>query len=398
MLKIYNKETFLRERIENKHTQKIAIFQGSMKENAQAATPEIYQTSEAIVRMTGRYENSDLYNKVWSQIKDLREKVLNQNSVPENLASLIQLLFVDVTRRVMEIPDFTSQINIETTNFDYPESVSLREIYKYRGVMLPMLLENDSVPLIEQYSGAVGSVIMEAFGVGWKDTLKNLLYNKLFDMQKVLQAAAEAYVNERNNRALGYLFSTTFKAKQKVNAVNTGTSFDTNLYDTYREAYVLLKQLLDPQNGFLISIPSITLLIHSARRWESERVILGKLEASGANMGSGQLRSALPIDTILEYNGTSFTWGKKKITFAGCDINKAYLFVPNMYSYTLVKRPLTMEVGRGSVLQLSNEERAWYGVQTEWYSDLLGSSMPGSTLKTGYGAIVEIDLPAEPES
>ena len=396
-MKIYNKETMIAEKIANKDTRRIAAFQGSMNENIRMSNAELFAGTESLIQMaTPKWVDSPEYNKLWNQIKTLKEKVVNQNSVPSNLAGLIQLLFVDVTRRVMEIPDLTSVVNIETTNFDYPESVTLREIYKYRGVMEPMALENDSVPLIEQYSGATDHADMIGYGIGWKDTLKNLLYNSLFDMQKVLQAVAEAYVDRRNDLIFGNIFSVAFHTSQRVHRVNTAAPFDTDLYDTLRNAYVTIKQLLDPQNGKIISIPSLALLCHPSRRWEMERVIRGYLETGGANNGTGQIRSALPIDEIVEYAGDSYTWGKNSIVYAGCPVNKAYLFVPRMYSYTLVKRPLTMEVGRGSVLQLSTEERAWYMVQTQYGRDLMGSSWPGTSLPGGYGAIVEISLEPEP--
>jgi hypothetical protein len=397
-MKIINKESVIADRIQNQETRHIPIFLGSMEENAKMANADLLKDYDnAFVQMSaGKWEGSKSYVELWRNINNLKEKVVNQNSVPSDLAGLIQLLFVDVTRRVMEQVDFTSMLCTETTNFNYPESVLLREIYKYRGVFQPTTLENGSVPLIEQFSGAVDTVVMAAWSIGWKDTLRNLLYNDLFSMQKVLQAVAEAYVNERNDQTLGQVYGSTFVNSQQVHAVNTaGVPYDTNLYDTYRHAYKQLIGLLDPQNDKMIAHPTIALLIHPSRRWESERVIRGYLEQGGANTGAGQMRPALPIDEIWEHAGDSYTWGKKKIDFAGCDPDKAYLFVPRLYSFVLVKRPLTMEVGRGSVLQLSTEERAWYFVQARYGRDFMGSSWPGTTLKGGYGAIVEISLPTD---
>jgi len=403
MLKIYNQESIVQERLAKKETRNVAVFRGDKEYNKEISQADVVPNTEAFVQMgTEKWVDSPAYNKHWSEIRMLREKVVNQNSSPSDLANLIQLFFVDVTRRVMEMPDLTSIINIETTNFNYPKSLTLREIYKYRTLFGDSTLENDSVNLVEQFSGAVDHADMEAWTTGWKDTLDNLLYNELFDMQKVLQAVAEAFVNQRNKLTLGDLFDPaliTFHTSQKVKVVASTNPYDTDLYDTMRNGYIQIKSLLDAQNGKLIQIPSLALVIHPTRRWEMERVIRGFLETGGANMGSGQIRSSLPINEIIEFPGDSYTWGKKSINFLGCPANKAYLLVPRLYSYTMVKRPLTMEVGRGSVLQLSTEERAWYFVQARYARDLLGSSYPGVTgtvAKGGYGAIVEISLEPEP--
>lgn len=173
-------------------------------------------------------------------------------------------------------------------------------------------------------------------------------------------------------------------------------TYDEQLYAQFRAGYEMIRMLRDPQNNRLISVPSLAVICHPARVWEITRVIQGMLERSGATTGRGNLTSALPISDIIPYDGTTYTWGKKTVTYAGCGISDAYLFVPREYSYTLVKRTLTMETGRGSVLQLSTEERAWYYVQNSYYRDLLGSSMPGTSLDDGFGAIVKIALP-EPD-
>jgi len=83
------------------------------------------------------------------------------------------------------------------------------------------------------------------------------------------------------------------------------------------------------------------------------------------------------------------------LSFPGVTAGKAYLFVPREYFWVLNKRPLTMETSRGSALQLSTEERAWYRVQSEFSKIFFGSSYPGTSLGAGYGAIVEVTLPTD---
>lgn len=209
MVKVYNKETLVPERVQNQKSQLVKVFLGDMKSNAEASVHESVKGLDVLVKMTSsKWAESEAYHKLWNKIGILKEKVINQNSVPTNLAQLVQALFIDVTRRVMEMVDLTGMVNTETTNFDFPQDVNLREIYKYRGKFEHYGLNNDSVALIEQYSGAADTLHMEGKALGWKDTLNNFLFNSLFSMQKVMQAVAESFVYERNDEAIGYIFGT----------------------------------------------------------------------------------------------------------------------------------------------------------------------------------------------
>lgn len=401
MLKVVTAQSMIDEMVKNQITKPVAIFQGSMEDNRVMAKPSIYPQSELLVKMkTPKWEGSEAYASHWNAIKTLRDKmalqeVQNVAHTPEDLSTLIQLFFVDVTRRTMELQDFTSMLTDEITNYEFPESISLRDIYPFRTKFGEIGLAGDSVPLVQQNSGAVGSVIMKSWGTGWKGTLHNLLFNTLFSLQKVMQAVAEAHILDRNRLGIGQIFAATFVASQKVPAsADADLSYDENLYNTWRAAYKLLKSLKDPQNKKPIATPQIVGLVHSTRRWESERVIRGALETTRSGDGRGRIYSPLPINELWEYDGMSYTYGKETVSFAGCDPDKAYLFVPKTSWYTMVKRPLTMEVGRGNVLQLSTEERAWYYTQIGYNKDFLGSSYPAA-VTTSEGFIVEIEMPTD---
>ena len=60
----------------------------------------------------------------------------------------------------------------------------------------------------------------------------------------------------------------------------------------------------------------------------------------------------------------------------------------------LVKRQLTSEVGRGDVLHLAREARAWYFGQTAYATEHFGNT-GGLTGTDDYGYCVEIALPEE---
>ena len=402
-LNVFDQDGLKEYRLKQKTATNVAIFSGNAAENVKEKTEIIGK--ELIVPMTNTaWEGSEGHVQLWSEIKDLQDKArkemavnANQAPSPTTLESLLQKVIIDITRRRQESGDLTSLIATEITDFDFPEVITLRELYDYVGEMQEVSGSNDSVPLIEQALGITDTVAMKILAIGWKDSLKNLLFNKLRDIEKANKAAVNAYVDKRNAATVGVIVGTTFDASQKQAADATANAtFDALMYNTMRKAIKKLRSLKDPQTKGLIAVPSLTLLCNSADRWDIERVINGQL-GSGNGTIAGQNMASLPIDTIIEYDHgitDGKKWGKKTLSYPGVTQGKAYLFVPREAFWVAVKRPLTMETGRGSVLQLSTEEKAWYGVQGEHYKQFLGSSYPAAGT-SGEGFIVEITLPTE---
>ena len=402
-LNVFDQDGLKEYRLKQKTATNVAIFSGNAAENVKEKTEIIGK--ELIVPMTNTaWEGSEGHVQLWSEIKDLQDKArkemaVNANQAPSatTLEALLQKVIIDITRRRQESGDITSLIATEITDFDFPEVISLRELYDYVGEMQEVSGSNDSVPLIEQALGTTDTVSMKILAIGWKDSLKNLLFNKLRDIEKANKAAVNAYVDKRNAATVGTIVGTTFDASQKQAADATANAtFDALMYNTLRKGIKKLRSLKDPQTKTKIAVPSLTLLCNSANRWDIERVINGQLGIGNGTI-SGQNMASLPIDTIIEYDHgitDGKKWGKKTLSYPGVAENKAYLFVPREAFWVAVKRPLTMETGRGSVLQLSTEEKAWYGVQGEHFKQFLGSSYPAAGT-TGEGFIVEITLPTE---
>ena len=402
-LNVFDQDGLKEYRMKQKMATNVAIFSGNAAENVKGQTEIIGK--ELIVPMTNSvWEGSEGHAKLWGEIKDLqaqakKEMATNAAQAPSatTLESLLQKVIIDITRRRQESGDLTSLVATEITDFDFPEVITLRELYDYVGEMQEVSGSNDSVPLIEQALGVTDTVSMKILAIGWKDSLKNLLFNKLRDIEKANKAAVNAYVDKRNAATIGTIVSATYHATQKQAADATANAtFDALMYNTLRKGIKKVRGLKDPQTKLPIAVPSLTLLCNSADRWDIERVINGQL-GSGNGTITGQNMASLPIDTIIEYDHGILdgkTWGKKKLSYPGVTQGKAYLFVPREAFWVAVKRPLTMETGRGSVLQLSTEEKAWYGVQGEHFKQFLGSSYPAAGT-TGEGFIVEITLPTE---
>jgi len=401
MVKIINKETLKDMRVKQNRADTVAIFQGSAKSNKSDSTPKTHGLDVIVPMKNTAYVGSEGYIKLWNEIEDLQKK-FNAAQAPSTaeLEALLGKLFIDLTRRTQEAGDLTSLIATEITDLNAPETINTKYLYDYVGKMGLIAAANDSVNLIEQKLGATDSFDLEIYAVGWKDSLKNMLFNSIHEMQKVNKAAVDADTDNRNKAIIGEIVGATFVASQKQAADTTsGATFDVLMYNTIRKGIKKLRGLKDPQTDRKITAGQISLLCNSVDTWDLQRVLGGQLTTGGANGTlTTQNLQALPIQNIIEYdqgitNGKEY--GKKPLEFPGVTAGKCYLFVPKEYAFVVNKRPLTMETGKGSVLELSTEERSWYRVFAAYLKDFLGSSFAGTALGAGYGAIVEISLPSD---
>ena len=397
---VMNRQALIDERLKNEHADRIQAFDGDMKESLSATVSRPYGR-EIIVKMTnGNYAESAGKAKLEAEVKALQKRAqtaINAAQAPSGaiIAALVERIFIDMTRRYQESPDFTSRIVTEVNNPDFPDPVNMREILEYRGQMETISGANDSVPLIEQALAEVDTLSLEMKAIGWKTSLRNIIFNPFHNMQKVLDAVTMAYTDYRNAAVIGTIVGTAFDASQQAPAGVGGATYETDLYITFRNAIQLLRTLLDNNTNRPISVPSISLLCNSADTWYIERAINGQLAVGGGDAVRGVNNTALPISEVIEYDrggNDGFAWGLKEMDFPGVTQGTCYLFVPRVYAWAAIKRGLMMEVGTGSVLQLSQEERAWYCVQGVYLKDFLGSSFSGVDT-SGYGAIVEVTLP-----
>lgn len=400
-VKLIDKTALIEMRRNSGQAQRAVAFAGSARENLRVADRE--PLVDLLVNAKKEpWVGSEGQDKMYREMKELKSR-FNAAQAPDDtvLRELVSRLFVDITRRAQESPDLTSLIATEVTDFDFPEFVPLRDVLKYRGEFQIMSGSNDSVPLIEQNLATVQNVQLKIKGLGWKDSLKNMLFNPFNSMIKVLEAVTDADTDARNAATVGAIVGATYVASQQQAAdATSGATYDVKMYNTLRKAVKKLMGLKDILTDRPISAANgMSLLVNYQDAWSIERVIAGQLQTGGTNGTlTAQNVQGLPIQNVIVYDrgiNDGFTWGEKIMSFPGVPAGKAYLFVPREYFWVGTKRPLTMEMGAGSTLQLSTEERAWYRVQGEWLDRLLGSSAPGFAGGAGYGAVIEITLPAD---
>lgn len=411
---ILTKDKLYEQRVKNGYGIRSGSYYGDMHAQADMKFAEYIKNSkgvkaETIITASGeKWHNSVAEAKLWNQIDDIRsrmiklgKKLTNVNQFPDDYYDLIEAIRIDITRRRIEEMDFTSEFTKEITNPNFSKSINLTEFLEFAGVFEDIKGTGDNVPMLQQKTGEKGSVEVELKGLGHARSLEDELYNlDIFEMQKVNRAVTRGHTAVRNDICFSPLIALTgaggWNASQQV-AAAAGATYDVQLYLTIRNALRTLYGLLDPQTNQEISAPRVTLLVrNNVIEWDLQRVINGQLEKFGTPVEN---RSRLAIDEIWTYKGDAITVGEKTTTYNGVPAGTAYLFVTGpdgAPTWTLNKRQLTQEVGRGDVLQLARERRAWYFGQAEYREEFLGSS--GSQgLADGYGFVVEIELPPEPD-
>jgi hypothetical protein len=399
--------------VDDKKATVVEMFKGNSKHNlgshdADSFGRMIVEPSQAI------YNGSAGEAKLMAEIEQLQKlikkdigyklsadeaKKFNAAQYPGQTAveALLGKVYIDITRRAQGSGDLTSLFATEANDPNSDATVNVNYFYQYIGKFGQISGTNDSINLIEQKLGGTDTFNQAIYALGWKDTLQNMLFNKVHDMAKVNQAAADADADNRNNAIIGTIVGATYVASQKEAADTTGTTFDVKNYNTMRKAIKKLRSLDDPQTSRNIVVPQISILCNSLNTWDIQRVISGQLGSAGG-VNNAQNLQALPISNIIEYDQgitDGYTYGKDTLSFPGVTAGKCYMFVPNEYMFVMNKRGLTLETGMGSTLQLSTEERAWYRVFGVWMKDFLGSSYPGTSLGAGYGSIIEVTLPAD---
>jgi len=397
MALILDKNALVEQRVKNGYSLRSVGYSGKKEQNLKATDPESLKTGDnTVVMKSNIWEGSEGHAKVWNKIEDLHKKAKNASMLPDDWSTLTDLMRIDITRRRMQEADYTDMVMNEQVNDAFGKSVRLDEFLDAGGAFEDIYGNNDAVPLLEHKTGATGSVSMDLFALGDKTSLQDVIYNPLYDIQKVMRAVTRAYVGLRNNRnVLGLMVAKTTAAGwdtgQQEAADTVETSKEAKLYATLVNAYDRLLNLTDAQTGQTIGADQVYLAIPYGKQMWFQRAVNGQLNLGGKGKPSN-FESLSWLDAIIPYRGDTIYVGEDTVSYPGVAATKAYMFVPRA-AYTLTKRGLTMEQGKGSVLTLSQEERVWYGIQTEYVAEFFGYSHSTPVGSSGTGMCVEITLP-----
>jgi hypothetical protein len=384
-------------RAENNYSQIDRLYEGDEEQNRKGAQMSHMEGRSLIASVEkGGYENSKLYADVWNRLSDYRTKIVkNAAMLPDDWATMTDLIRVDISRRRVQEPDYTDMVGIEQNRPEAGLSITLDEILEWAGAMEIIGGNNDPLPLMEHKSGATGTLTFDLFALADKTSLKEVIFSSLYDLEKRNRAAVRAYVGLRNDRnVLGRMVAKTTatgwqSTQQQAADATAGATKEELLYNTLVQALKLLYGLKDPQTKQTIATPSVMLAIPKGTEWSFMRAIGGQLNQGGKGK-VGNFEALTQIDAIIPYRGDVIYAGKKTTTYAGVAAGKAYLFVPRVANYTVTKRGLTTVVGQGDVTKLEQQATAWYGIDKAYDTEFFGHS---AGLASGEGFCVEISLP-----
>lgn len=394
------------------------IYRGNMATNLEAKTPIIMKNAKGeelnciIDAEKAEWVGTKAYKQHWNKIENLLEKIrkekddlkLNVAQFPDDYYELIEAISIDITRMRFQEIDYTALLTNEVIRQDFSKSVDLQEFLDFVGEFQENNLAGDSVPLLEQKTGAKDAVQMKGYALGHVRSLEDVLYNlSIYSIQKVNRAFTRAYIGKRNDICFGPMIAITdaagWNAGQTVAAdATSGATIEEKVYKTVNATIEALGKLYDFQTGQEIDLTRIVFALGPNVDVRSvNRAIRGQLQNS---KGVNSNREPLEVDQIWQYKGDSFTYGKKKITYKGIASKKGYAFVPGPAgapTWTLTKRELTSVSSPGDAANLSQEKNSKYFIQTEYNDEWYGSSSSNTTI-TGntdhvWGYIVEFNLP-----
>jgi hypothetical protein len=388
-------------RLENKYSKVDRVYEGSPQKNLSAANMEPMADAKGKTGLkaemdTLEYENSSLHSYVWNRLSDYRSRMVkNAAMLPDDWATMTDLIRIDISRRRMQEPDYTDLVGIEINRPEAGLSITLDEFLEWAAVFEPIGGNNDPLPLMEHKSGANTPLTFDLLGVADKTSLKEILFSSLYDLERRNRAVVRAYTGIRNDRnVLGRMVAKTtatgWAASQIVAADATaGATKEELLYNTIVAGLKTLFLLKDPQTKQTIATPDVFLMIPKGTEWSFMRAIGGQLNQGGKGK-VGNFEALSQIGAIIPYRGDTIYWNKKTVTYLGPDVTYAYLFVPRVANYTVVKRGLTTVVGQGDVTKLEQNATAWYFCDKAYDTEFFGAS---ASLTAGEGYCVRLTLP-----
>ena len=412
MIRIITAESLAEEKVANGLTREARVILGSSRDNLMGRAPQtqkikyIVNGAEADIDAipykvaSKAWRNSEGQFALYRDMRAIKDKIQNAAGAPSpaELAAYYAYLFIDVARQADELADHTGQIYNVLSRPDAQEVTKLRDLVPYVGKEKLISMANDAVPLIMPNEAQTADITLYIKAFGWKDSLKNLVFNPFDQIQRVTEAAAKILVDSRNNDLIGYLVGLAYPAKQAQAADVAGATRDLKIYNTVVAAIKTLALLKHPLTKKVLGnigafSGALKILAHPTDAWDLSRVLAGQLVGAA---GVAQNVSALPINSIIPYAGglmDGLSWGKETLSLPGVTQGYCYLFLPNAIGgFVLDKIPLTLETGSGSVLELSTEERAWYRVNGLFHDWFVGGA--SNNTNSGEGCIVKITLPA----
>jgi hypothetical protein len=300
------------------------------------------------------------------------------------LADLQALATMDVLTYAEQVgTDVSGELFNDVNNGDATDPTYLRNLMPYEGEMGEQAGSGDAFPLMKEPTDGKQVIAMRILGIANRNTLRNALFNSLYDVARVTTSAAQMYNDSRNLQ----FFKPVIAALATIGSANnqaadtTGTTKDQKIYNTLMAAIELLYGLKN------------TLVNRKVSALQGENIIIctPKDALRVAPIVSGSIGRETAPQLFTPLNAKVIEWPGAVLAKSPCELADGTAILikkPNIGAATrLNKNDLVSITGETPVEQGKMDVSAWYRATGEYMGSLLPSD------NSGNGMIVKITLP-----
>ncbi len=187
-------------------------------------------------------------NKVLEIADSVLRRIKNDATAasPEDLKALQALQTIDIDLISENIPDLSAELFTDISMDTVTEEMVLRNVIPGIAPFQEISGNSDHFPLMETPNMEGRNIKMQIEGISFKDTLRRELYDTIFGIENVDQAAAIGYIDNRNANFFKPLSTASFGTANQQPADTTGTTLDQRMYNTIQSGLKKLYGLKHP--------------------------------------------------------------------------------------------------------------------------------------------------------
>ncbi|MDR2095727.1 MAG: hypothetical protein LBP76_09460 [Treponema sp.] len=325
---------------------------------------------------------------------DLKRKALLNSKManaatgydPAMLRDFVADTMMDIGRTALDYPNYLATMyNVVSKPGQKGSEIKLRDLLRPIVKGKEFNGSGDLPPIMEHRLGNVEEVPLRFFGFGDKSAIREIIQSPNYDL--VTEAAAVAIVNSDNDLVFGPMVGATYDPAHSQLFDTTGVSQDVKIYNTIKGAVKKAIQLKNPLTGRVLSNGSYEVVLYLNKYDALDVVPVIQGNVTDAN-GAVTKYAALPIDTVVEYNGAEdngASYMGSTLNFTGVPAGNFFVLIKARDGAQLVKVvDWTMDADSGNA-RIKGDEKYWWNYGGNYNANILPTTQGGEAC----GAIVK---------
>lgn len=260
---------------------------------------------------------------------------------------MVEKVVLDVELGRETVPTLYTPIYERIEDRNFPEVFDAK--WAMHGIIVFLEhMEGEEVRFghLEAEKGPVARII--TYAAGFEYTEDMVEYKKGFEMEMLDRAFGEAYNALLNHIHLYPIISFTYGANNKTAAEYVDVEGQPKTSSTGAHPVLSLRQTLKKAVADTrVAKRAGNILLTSSARVDHIKEAMGGLSVRGTDYPS-----LTGIDTVIAYDGWETKVGKKTVSYAGVNEDKAYLIRPKRGFKELVKHDLLVDANMGDASRL----------------------------------------------